>query len=691
MFPVVGAVGGRAAEAPHLRGLDDDQRRAVQHRGSPLLIVAGAGTGKTRTLTARVADLVATGTAPDRVLLLTFSRRAAAELCDRAGRLVPGAAAVPGGTFHAVAAQVLRSHGAAIGVRPGFTVLDAGDSVELVGWVRAELGVAGRGRRFPSRDTLAAIAGRVATTLSPLSEVITRSYPWCEEHLDGVRAVMAAYAQRKRALGVLDFDDLLLHWRALLHTDAGRAVIDRFDHVLVDEYHDTSPIQADVLEAMAAGHGGVTVVGDDAQAIYGFRAATSENLRRFPERFAGTTVVTLERNHRSTPAICDLANEVLAAGASAFDRRLCPTRRGGAAPTLTTAMDETAQSASVCERILALREEGLALRDQAVLVRTAHHSAGLELELARRDIPFIKYGGLRFLETAHVKDLLCALRVLENPSDTLAWHRLLRLLDGVGPQTVRRTLDALGVGDLDADPDEALRRFCAGEPDLPPSAAEEARALRAALTDARTEASVGVQIDRLLGVFDGLVARNHDHPELRMADLAQLGAVATRSPSRHRFLTDLALDPPSSTADLAADPHLDDDWLTISTIHSAKGLEWRAVHLIHLADGNLPSDMALGEPDGLAEELRLLYVALTRARDRLHLSYPVRFHVQRFGAGDRHGNGQLSRFVVPLRPLLEHHVAGSTSSGDAGGPHPPGEDLATTDPVGDLLGGLYAS
>ncbi|MEM9713955.1 MAG: ATP-dependent helicase [Actinomycetota bacterium] len=673
-----------AAEAPHLAGLDDDQLRAVTHGAGPLLIVAGAGTGKTRTLTARLAHLLTTGVPADRILLLTFSRRAAAELVERAGQMAGAGERVRGGTFHATATWILREHGSAVGVNPNFTVLDAGDAVDLIGVVRTELGLAERGRRFPTKDTIAAIAGRVATSLQPLSDTVRRHFPWCEDHLDDLRAVLAATAQRKRRLGVLDFDDLLLHWRALLATPAGAAVVERFDHLLVDEYQDTSPVQADVLEAMAGERRSITVVGDDAQAIYGFRAATAENLRRFPERFPGTTVVTLERNFRSTQPLLDAANEVLAAGATAFERRLVADRTGGSRPTLTTCLDEGAQARWVCDRVLAEREAGMPLRDQAVLVRAAHHSAGLELELAARDIPFVKFGGLRFVESAHVKDLVATLRVLENPADELAWHRMLRLLDGVGPATVRRACDELGVGADDLDPDEALRRFCAGEPELPAAAVDEAAELRAALADGRTLVSPATQIDRLLGFFERVMPRVHDAAPTRIADLHQLAELAGAAPTRARFLADLVLDPPSSTSELAGPPHLDDDWLTISTIHSAKGLEWRAVHLLHAADGCLPSDMALGEPDGLDEERRLLYVALTRARDRLHVTYPVHFHIHRFGRDDRHAHGQLSRFLQPIRHHFDDDVAGA-----------PGHDEALggvaddVDPVGDLLGSLW--
>ncbi|HVL03540.1 MAG TPA: ATP-dependent helicase, partial [Acidimicrobiales bacterium] len=436
-----------------LDDLNPDQRRAVVHDGGHLLIVAGAGSGKTRTLACRVARLLAGGVAPERILLLTFSRRAAREMLVRAGQLAEagGARRVWGGTFHAVANRLLRHHGAAVGLRPGFTVLDQGDGTDLLGLVRTDLGLGERGRRFPKKDTLASIYSRVVNAQEKLAGVVERCYPWCRHDVDDIGSVFTGYVERKRAHNVVDYDDLLLYWRALATSEGtGELVRAGFDHILVDEFQDTNAVQADIVAAMAGPGVHVAAVGDDAQAIYGFRSGSARHMLEFPDRFPGAGVVTLDRNYRSTPSILASANAVMAGARGGYAKELWSTRPDGARPQLATCVDETAQSALVCESVLEHRERGVALREQAVLFRTGHHSDGLELELARRNIPFVKFGGLKFLESAHVKDLLALVRILENPSDELAWHRVLGLVDGVGPATTRRLVDELGVAEATA-------------------------------------------------------------------------------------------------------------------------------------------------------------------------------------------------------------------------------------------------
>ncbi|MFP5375524.1 MAG: ATP-dependent helicase, partial [Acidimicrobiia bacterium] len=570
-----------------LDDLDPEQRAAVLHDGGHLLVVAGAGSGKTRTLACRVARLLADGARPERILLLTFSRRAAREMLARAGHLAgaAGARRVWGGTFHAVGNRLLRLHGAAVGLRPGFTVLDAGDNADLLGLVRAELGLGRTGRRFPKKDTLAAIYSRVVNAHQPLADVVARSFAWCGDDLDGIRAVFAAYVERKRARNVVDYDDLLLYWRALASSPtAGPVLRSAFDHVLVDEYQDTNAVQADIVAAMAGPGVRVSAVGDDAQAVYGFRSGSARHMLEFPERFAGAEVVVLDRNYRSTPPIVAAANAVIAEAAAGFATRQRAVRTGGARPVLATCADEAAQSALVCDSVLEHRERGVALRAQAVLFRTGHHSDGLELELARRNIPFVKYGGLRFLEAAHVKDLLALLRVLENPSDELAWMRVLGLLEGVGPAATRRLVDELGVAEA-----AALARLVGDDcPRFPPAADHDLAALRPALAAcAGGDLPPAAQVERLAEACVAPFARRYPATApARLADLEHLRALATGYASRHRFLAELTLDPPSATGDEAGPPAADDDWLTLSTIHSAKGGEWQDVHLVHASDGN---------------------------------------------------------------------------------------------------------
>ena len=646
------------------------------HDGGHLLIVAGAGSGKTRTLACRVARLLAGGTRPERILLLTFSRRAAREMLHRAGQLAEaeGARRVWGGTFHAVANRLLRQYGAGVGLRSGFTVLDQGDNADLLGLVRHDLCLGEKGRRFPKKDTLAAIYSRTVNAQERLADVVERSYPWCRDDLDGIKAVFAGYVERKRARNVVDYDDLLLYWRALA-TSAGAGPLLRsaFDHILVDEFQDTNAVQADIVEAMAGSGAWVAAVGDDAQAIYGFRSGSARHMIDFPARYPGAEVVTLDRNYRSTPPIVAAANAVIAEAEGGFAKRLKAVRPGRERPALATCVDELAQSAFVCDSVLEHRERGVPLHQQAVLFRTGHHSDGLELELARRRIPFVKYGGLKFLESAHVKDLLCLLRILENPSDELAWLRVLGLLEGVGPATTRRLVDELGVAGA-----TALTRLLGDDcPRFPTAAGGDVDALRAALADCTgAEVCPATQVERLGRACVPLFARRYPGTaSVRLADLEHLRSMATGYTSRSRFLAELTLDPPSATGDLAGPAHLDDDWLVLSAIHSAKGGEWQVVHLIHASDGNIPSDMALGSASEVEEERRLLYVALTRARDALVVSYPLRYYVRRQPLDDVHTYGQPSRFLT-----------GPSAAFD---PVNVGEVVVADDPVAGELAALW--
>ena len=650
-----------------LDDLNPEQRSAVLHDGGHLLIVAGAGSGKTRTLACRVARLLVGGTPPERILLLTFSRRAAREMLHRAGQLAEaeGARRVWGGTFHAVANRLLRQHGAAVGLRSGFTVLDQGDNADLLGLVRHDLGLGEKGRRFPKKDTLASIYSRMVNAQERLADVVERSYPWCRDDLDGIKEVFAGYVTRKRAGNVVDYDDLLLYWRALATSStAGPMLRSGFDHILVDEFQDTNAVQADIVAGMAGPGVWVSAVGDDAQAIYGFRSGSARHMLEFPDRFPGAVVVTLDRNYRSAPPILSAANAVLAGASSGFAKHLRAARTGHDRPRLAACADELAQSTFVCDSVLEQRERGVALRQQAVLFRTGHHSDGLELELDRRNIPFVKYGGLKFLEGAHVKDLLSFLRILDNPSDELAWLRVLGLLEGVGPATTRRLIDELGVAEA-----RALARLLGDDcPSFPTASAADLTALRAALADCAIDGVPPAdQVERLAAACVPLFARRYPGTaSVRLADLDQLRSMATAYPTRSRFLAELTLDPPSATGDLAGPPHLDDDWLVLSTIHSAKGGEWQVVHLIHASDGNIPSDMALGSVDEVEEERRLLYVALTRARDTLVVSYPLRYYVRRQVLDDVHTYGQRSRFLTSAAAAFD-----AVSVGEAPVSHDP--------------------
>lgn len=644
-------------EPAHLRDLEPEQRRAaafgIEQRPSapapPLLILAGAGTGKTRTLAHRVAHLLAHGADPRRLLLLTFTRRAAEVMVRRVERLCrevlgPRAAVGEGliwaGTFHAVAARLLRRHAEGLGLSPAFTVLDRGDAADLLDLVREEEGLARSDRRFPRKDTCLAIASRVVNSGRSLEEVLRRQFPWCAEWQDELKALFRAYARAKAAQSVLDYDDLLLALeRALAEPALAAEIGGLFDHVLVDEYQDTNPLQGRILARLKPDGRGVTVVGDDAQAIYGFRGATVRNILDFPKAF-GTpvTIMRLERNYRSTQPILDAANAVMSLAREGFAKKLWSARASPTKPRLVLLEDEHAQVDHVVRSVLEAREEGLRLADQAVLFRTAHHSAALEVELVRRGIPFVKYGGLKFLEAAHVKDVLAILKLAENPVDRVAGMRVLQLLPGIGPGTARRLLDAAA----------AAGRGLAGLAGLaaPPAARLLWGELCALLAELEGASLWAGQIERVRRFYDPLLPELHDSPAARLADLDQLAAVAARFADRRRFLTELALDPPAAASDEAGVPVCDEDCLTLSTIHSAKGLEWKAVYILNCVDGCIPSDMATGTVEEIEEERRVLYVAMTRAKDRLELLVPERFYS--FGqprTGDRHVRAARSRFL----------------------------------------------
>ena len=629
-----------------LAELNPQQLEAAIHppASSALLIVAGAGTGKTLTLATRLAWLIDQGADPNRVLLLTFSRRAAAEMGRRAARLLHESlglsATTPApllpwcGTFHGVAARLLRDEAVSIGLAPGFTVLDRADAQDLLALTRQAQGLTEQATRFPMAPTCMAILSRTLNTCDPLAAVLADQYPWCRDHEAALQALFAAFAQAKLQQQSLDFDDLLLAWWHLMqHPALATRVAARFDHVLVDEVQDINQLQADILHALANRGCKLTAVGDDAQSIYAFRGASVRHILDFPRRFEPPAkVLTLERNYRSTPELLVASNVVIAAASERFAKTLWTRRARACQPRLITVEDEAAQARGVVDAVLAQRETGLALKRQAVLFRTAHHSLALELELVRRKVPFVKFGGLRFIESVHVKDLLAALRWADNPQSRLAALRCARLVPGIGPAAVRRLLDAGG-------------DVAAFKP--PPAAAAPWAALVALLTHLRgLQACWPEDFDRALAWYRPHLERLHDDARVRLADLEQLGRVATGHPSRERFVTELTLDPPAASSDESGPPLRDEDYLILSTIHSAKGQEWNAVHVLHVVDGCMPADLATGRAEEIEEERRLLYVAMTRARDELSLWVPQRFHVtQQRAYGDRHLYAIRSRFI----------------------------------------------
>jgi DNA helicase-2/ATP-dependent DNA helicase PcrA len=655
-----------------LEELNPDQRRAVTHGDGPLLVVAGAGSGKTKTLAYRVAYLISRGVAPGRILLLTFTRRAAEEMLRRAALIVQRGAAVTGrvwgGTFHATANRLLRLYARQAGLPPDFTVMDESDAEDMINVVRHELGLGKQDKRFPRKATCLAIYSRCVNGAERLETVLQKHFPWCLEWKEPLKQLFVRYAARKRERGVLDYDDLLLYWQQLLGDEAlAREIGGRFDHVLVDEYQDTNVVQAGILLGLRRFNHNIMVVGDDAQSIYSFRAATVRNILDFPKQFPGTTQVTLEQNYRSVMPILETTNRLIAQARERYTKDLWSARREGQRPRLVTCRDEGRQDAYVVARVLEHYEQGVPLRQQAVLFRAGHLSDSLEIELTRHNIPYHKYGGLRFLEAAHVKDLVSFLRIAENPRDEMAWFRVLQLIEGVGPATAARVIRH--VGEHRDDP-RAVRRFAA-----PPAATAGFAALAGLLDDlvAAGTAAPAAQVQRIRAYYEPLLERHYENPAMRRRDLEHIEQIASGYRSRRQFLTDLMLDPPTSTSDLAGPPLKDEDWLVLSTIHSAKGCEWDVVYVIHVSDGCLPSDMAAGSAEEIEEELRLTYVAMTRARNFLYLTWPLRYYHRWSSFTDRHVYAQMSRFLTDeVVASCERAEAGGETEADAAGEPPAG-------------------
>jgi DNA helicase-2/ATP-dependent DNA helicase PcrA len=613
--------------------LNERQREAAQAGPAPLLILAGAGTGKTNTLAHRVAHLLLQGTPPERILLLTFTRRAAQEMTRRAQRIAGEtlkSVRLPwSGTFHSISNRLIRRNAGRVGLGENFSVLDRGDAADLLDVARHELGYskvdAAEARRFPRKDTCLAIYSHRVNTQGSLEATLRDAFPWCEEWVSELNALFLEYTNKKIANQSLDYDDLLLYWHAMMADETlAREIGEAWDHVLVDEYQDTNVLQAEILQRLRPSGAGLTVVGDDAQSIYSFRAASVENILSFKDQYEETRTVVLEENYRSTQEILDSANELIG-------KNLRSKKPAGSKPRYVTVADDAAQAQYIVTRVLEAREQGVELMRQAVLFRSSHHSDALELELVRRNIPYVKYGGLKFLEAAHVKDALALLRWADNPKNRVAAWRVLQLLPGVGPKGAERVFTVFESGSFSW---VGLK-----------SNSGELNALMQYLGDPNTPWTG--QLQRVREWYAPVLERKYDAAEVRAADLVQLERIAETFDRRETFLTEMALDPPSATSDLAGTPLLDEDYLVLSTVHSAKGQEWEAVYLLNVSDGNFPNEFAAGKPEQIEEERRLLYVAMTRAKTSLELISPLKYYVtQQSRMGDRHVYGAKSRFLT---------------------------------------------
>ncbi|HXA93380.1 MAG TPA: ATP-dependent helicase [Steroidobacteraceae bacterium] len=672
--------------ASHLDKLNAAQRKAVTHgevrgggegvKAGPLLIVAGAGTGKTDTLAHRVAHLAINGVDPGRILMLTFTRRAAFEMRHRARDIVKKALNEPlgglsqslaqrlswAGTFHAMANRLLRHYARHLRLDPQFTVTDRADSADLMDVVRQELGLAAKEQRFPRKETCLAIYSHRVNTQRSLKETLEQQYPWCTQWEPDLVKLYRGYVERKQRYSILDYDDLLLYWHLMMgEARLAKHIGEHFDHVLVDEYQDTNRLQAEILHALKPDGSGLTIVGDDAQAIYSFRAASVDNILGFPDRFKPRAeVVTLAQNYRSTQPVLDVANALMGEAPRQHRKHLLSVRGGGPRPRVVTVDDLQTQADLVCREVLKRRESNVPLRRQAVLFRTGSHSDVLEIELGKRKIPFVKYGGLKFLEASHVKDLLGVLRWADNPRNTLAAFRVLQLLPGMGPGNARNAIDHFEASNHSF---EALKDF------TPPQASavdfRKLTALMLALVEA--DRPWAGQVHLVREWYKPHLERIYEHFHTRIGDLDQLELLSGQYASRERFITELTLDPPEATGDFAGQPVLDEDYLVLSTVHSAKGMEWDTVYVLNVVDGSFPSEFATGKSELIEEERRLLYVALTRAENDLLLCVPLRFHLtSQSRQSDAHVYGGRSRFLSEkvLRTLDQVSVRG-TQLGEA--------------------------
>lgn len=624
--------------------LNSAQYEAATSIGVPLLVIAGAGTGKTRTLVYRMAYLIEQGVSADNILLLTFTRKAAQEMVERAGILIndPGQR-ITGGTFHSMANILLRKYGHHLGYQPNFNILDRSDSEGIINLIKSSLELGGSGKRFPSKRVICNLFSRSVNKCADLATVIEDQFSHLYENCSDLERILDNYRKFKMEHGLMDYDDLLVNLRRVMSdfTQVRDEVAGRFRHILVDEYQDTNPIQAEIVRLTAYGHDNVMVVGDDSQSIYSFRGADFRNIMDFPKIFPKTKIIRLEENYRSTQAILTVTNTIIDKAEEKYTKKLFSSIEGGDKPVLYGAWDETSQARWVAERIVELQENGVPLAEVAVLFRSGFHSYKLEMELTNRQIVFEKRGGLKLTESAHIKDVLSFMRVVNNPSDNLSWNRILLLLEKVGPKTARKMLDAIRHAE---DPLAILGRFPAGK-----SWQKGLQNLLVVLSKiCEPDPEPVVMFDQIMEYYREIFERiYHDDFPTRSRDLEQLRLLISGYHDLQSLIDDTVLDPPAMTDDSADSLAAGADRLILSTIHSAKGLEWDNVFVINMAAGRFPSCQPFMRSEW-EEERRMFYVAATRARRRLFLTYP-----REVQSADRQMQvGGMSPFLAEISPSL---------------------------------------
>ncbi len=638
----------RKLSIDYAAALNSQQLAAVTAKDGPSLVIAGAGTGKTRTLIYRVAYLIDSGVDPENILLLTFTRKSAQEMVDRAGALIgSGSERVRGGTFHSVANMLLRRYGRSIGLEPSFTILDRSDAEDLIALVRAQLGLNEKDKRFPRKGTIAEMFSKSENTLRSLDEIVVEEFEHFSDHLEDLEKLQRAYETAKRQKQLVDYDDLLVLLRRLLMQDevVRRSISSLYRYILVDEYQDTNRLQADIIRHLATTHHNVMVVGDDSQSIYGFRGATFKNIMEFPTLFPGAIIYKLEENYRSTQPILNLANRIIEVAAEKYTKHLFTRRLDGPLPALVEAAGENAQSRFIAQKILELREEGIPLDEMAVLFRSSFHSFDLEIALSRAELPFVKRGGMKFIETAHVKDLLAHMRVVANPLDTVSWHRALMLVEGVGPKKAQDLLAAIVKAD---NPYRVLKEVSGksgkGLKDL---------ALTLESLSGSDDLRPAEQVHHIYEYYLPILKTQYDDYPKRIRDLEHLHTIAEGYPELDQLLADLALEPPDGSAIDVGAPDREDERLVLSTIHSAKGLEWQCVFVIWIVDGRFPSVYSFVTDEDLEEERRLFYVAVTRAKRHLLLTYPINV----FDKGSGMLLSKPTRFLDHVSPAMFETLA----------------------------------
>lgn len=596
--------------------LNAAQLAAVLKLEGPILAIAGAGTGKTRTLIYRVARMIESGIRPEQILLLTFTRKASAEMLRRAATLVGiRAEQVQGGTFHSFANITLRRYATKLGFQNNFTILDQGDSQDVLNFLRGQMGLDAKSRRFPRKQTLATIVSASVNRMIPIKEIVEEDYPQFHREVEEIESLARAYREYKIRHNLMDYDDLLVQMALLLdgHEDIRKRLSDQHRYIMVDEYQDTNKLQHEIVRRLGEGHRNVMAVGDDSQSIYSFRGANFRNIMDFPKTFPNTEIIKLEENYRSTQPILDFTNEILKRAAEKYEKQLYTRRTGGQTPMIVSAATDLLQSQFIVQMVLELREQGTELSDIAVLFRSSFLSFDLEIELNKANIPYIKMGGFKFIETAHVKDLIAFLRIVHNPNDVVSWNRVMLLLEGVGPRTSQKVVDLITAGSLTLDERSA---------EAVPGNHRVADLFRF-LTSIRGEKmTVSDKVDRLIEYYRPIMKAKYDDYTKREKDIEVFVDIAGRYRTLNSFLADMALEPPTDSV-VGLEPGEEEEKLVLSTVHSAKGLEWDTVFVITALDGRFPSFRAAESFDDMEEERRLMYVATTRAKNQLFLSYPI--------------------------------------------------------------------